>query len=407
MRYFGDTTPSNWLIRPIASLPQRVVLDANVLLDLVLISDGIARLTIDQLRSLEARLFTSKQAVEEAKTTLHRYMPHVDLSGLIDGACKRCDIEITSSARPLHAIKAHDLHIASVAAEIDGILVTDDLALIGEMNEAQLHARTLREIAVALCLPHEPRQDLLVFGTGLGADGYLFIKCEPDLLLTASNHRSFFIFDVAHFGTLAFNSRNRTFEFTAESNGQIVAAKLHPMPGQQLAILLEYSVGRTDTVIWLRVRNLRDGSQVQAEARIPALQRAPSQDFIFLNRRQRDLGWSGTISNASYGPNKLTPRTWQVCSSLVGVAPSVLTADLAQFAALLVQMESGRVACPSLESVRKFAALSIPHFRPGRRRHERAEHYLPHPAWEWLEREYGPDGAKQAGENWRRWPTEQ
>jgi hypothetical protein len=118
-----------------------------------------------------------------------------------------------------------------------------------------------------------------------------------------------------------------------------------------------------------------------------------------LQQSTHDLGWGGQVQNISYGSHKLNPSVWKVCSSLVGVAPPTLTADLSFLAALLVEydVERGRVRRPTLNQVRTFASVSVAFMHPGRRRKERDNPYLPHPAVEWLEREFGPGKAKKLG----------
>lgn len=401
LRYFDDVaSTANWWFRPISQLPKRVVFDANVLLDLVLMTDSVSRLSLDVLRSQGYRFYTSEHAVDEAKSALRRFKPHSDISPLIDHLCTGVEVRRMAGTAGVPQVKDHDRHIASVAADVDGFLLSEDIPLIGQMNSARLHARTLREVAIALAHPNPPRQDLWAFGSGLGADGYFFIKCVADLSLTTSNNRSWYIFDIGQFGTLGYNSRKRSFEFISETDGSTVAVRFEPMPGRQIALLLEYDVGKKDTAIRLKVMHLNDGDEARANGTIARLKRAPAQDFTLMNRRQHDLGWGGQVQNISYGPHKLNPSVWKVCSSLVGVAPPTLTADLSFLAALLVEydVERGRVRRPTLNQVRTFASVSVAFMHPGRRRKERDDPYLPHPAVEWLEREFGPGKAKKVRE---------
>lgn len=392
MRYYGDVAATNWLYRPVAHLPKRAILDANVLLDLSLMVDSISVQVVRGLKANGYLLYSSTVAIEEAKEMLRQKVPHKDIACVIDMMCDAVAIQKAEGRSAVDKIKSHDQHVASAVADLDGFLITEDIPLIGQMNEAQLHARTLREIALHLIGEQPPRQDLMVFGSGLGADGYLFCKGIADLGLTAGGNRKFYLFDTEGLGTLAYDNGKRAFEFTSEVDGKVVLLNFALMPGRQFALLLEYNVGKRDTAIWLRARHYNRDDEVMVERRVAALQRAPAQSMIGMNRRQKDLGWLGTIQNLSFGPHKLASESWKICSSIVGVAPSTLTADLSFLSALLVDVEpEGRgVRRPTLEQVRTFANVSVAFFHSGRRRKERADPYFPHPAVEWLEREFGP-----------------
>jgi len=115
-------------------------------------SDSVSRASVKVLNSQGYKFFTSSQAVEEAKSTLRKYKPHQDLSSLIVDVVKGLGVEIISSPISVPQIKPHDRHIAAAVADVDGVLVSEDIALIGQMNSAQMHARTLREIAIGLCI---------------------------------------------------------------------------------------------------------------------------------------------------------------------------------------------------------------------------------------------------------------
>jgi hypothetical protein len=401
LRFYGDVSATNWLFRPLAHLPKRVVLDANVLLDLALMVDSVSSISLRILQSQGYHFFTSECCVDEAESALRKFIKSADISPLIKDVCKAVGITTVASTTEVAEVKKHDAHIAAVTAEVGGFLASEDIALIGQMNSARLHARTLRELAIGLAVPDRPRQDLMAFGSGLGANGYFFIKCMAHLALTANNNRSFYICDIGQFGTLAYNGRIRSFEFTSERDGTTLAVKFEPMPGRQVALLLEYDVGKRDTIISLKVKHFDGGDEARAERRIAPLKRAPAQEFTVMNRRQHDLGWLGDLQNISWGPHKLNPSTWKVCSSLVGVAPSTLTADLAFLAALLVHYDAKAqmVRRPTLTQVRTFANVSVAFLYPGRRRGER-DPYLPHPAVEWLEKEYGTAHAKKVAKDW-------
>jgi predicted nucleic acid-binding protein len=85
MRYFGDCSPATWTYRSIDNLPPRVVIDANVLLDSVLIVDGAGIAVLHSLFHRKVALHTTAKAVAEARKTLLRVRGELpDITSLID-----------------------------------------------------------------------------------------------------------------------------------------------------------------------------------------------------------------------------------------------------------------------------------------------------------------------------------
>ncbi len=370
MRYYGDCSPSNWLFRPLDNVPNRVVLDANVLLDFLLIVDGLGCFVLDGLYQRGFTLFTTTVAIEEVKRALSRERGSLsDLSPLVEKLLTSGEIKVISPATVVPEISKHDNHLAAVALEQGACIVSEDLPFLRDLNHAKIHARSLREVALWLILPHQPSQDLTVFGQGAGADGHVFLKAMPDFDVANNSLRSFYLFDAEYFGSLRYDGIRKSFVFSSIVGGELLL-KLKLVPENQYAILVNYSVGRR-TSITMKVRCFGGNEEFIANGEFPPFTGRPTGEIIVVNSRAKDAGWSGSLQALTFGPYQLNAEVWRASHSLVGVAPPTLTADLTFTAAILTEVKGDRVRRPLRKHVLELVNMSIPGFYPGRRASER------------------------------------
>ncbi|TIL70345.1 MAG: PIN domain-containing protein [Mesorhizobium sp.] len=370
MRYFGDCSPDNWLFRPLDGLPGRAVLDANVLLDFLLIVDGIGSLVVSGLLKRGFTLFTTTVAIEEIKKTLGRGRENLcDLSPLADVLLKNTDIQVKPPMMAVPGVSKHDNHLAAVAQQYDAFVVSEDLPLLYDLNRERFHARSLREIALFLILPDHPRQELTVFGQGAGADGHIFLKVMPTKDVSSNIIRSWYLFDAEAFGSLRYDGSRKSLVFSASVGGEL-AIPVELIPETQYAILLNYSVGRS-TQLSLKIRRFGDEAEISATTQVPPFAGRPVRAITVMNSRATDAGWSGSLQALTFGPYKLHRKVWRASHSLIGVAPPTLTSDLTFTAAILTEIKGDMIRRPLLQHVLELANMSIPGFYPGRRASER------------------------------------
>ncbi|PDT14250.1 hypothetical protein CO670_24050 [Rhizobium sp. J15] len=370
MRYFGDCSPNNWLFRPLDSVPGRLVLDANVLLDLLLIVDGLGFFVVRGLRRRGFTLLTTTIAIEEVKRTLKRGRASLcDLSPLVDLLLSNGEIQAKLPTTVVHGVSDHDNHLAAVACEYHAGIVSEDLPLLYDLDRAQIHARSLREVALSLTSADRPNQELTIFGQGTGADGHVFLKVIPDADVATNALRSWYLFDQEKFGSIRYDGTRKSFIFAASAGGEL-ALPIELIPENQYAILLNYSVGQR-TSLTMKVRRFGHDAELVATAQVAPLKGRPTRAIIVMNSQAKNVGWNGSLQALTFGPYQPNKQVWRASHSLVGVAPPTLTADLAFTAAILTEIKGDQVRRPLRQHVLELANMSIPGFYPGRRAAER------------------------------------
>lgn len=376
-RYYGDDWPECKAYRP---LPEsaHVVLDANVIMDAVLITDGAAITSLKALNSKGVKFHTSSRAVEEVVNRISGFrknMPSIDelAVNFISN-----NISVHDSSGTCSGISKHDGHIASLASNLGACVISEDLPLIYDLNKARINGRTLREILYQYH-EHDASFGLIrsFAGFGLGADGHIFIKAEAheDVLKTK---REWNLFEAKGMGRLAYDSNDMSFKFYGYNNDTIIILPYRIVPYSIFSASISYSTG-FKTSYTLRVSELEETSGKHTSCERAALIAPPSGRICWLNRYDKPEGWKGYMQVGTFGPYRLSSKTWRACQSLIGVAPSTLSADLSFTAAILVQIKGDRVFRPRWRDVVKLAHFSIGGFYPGSRRQQRPDKWFGDP----------------------------
>jgi len=370
MRYFGDCQPENWLFRPLEGMSAVAVLDANVLLDALLIADGIGAFVLAELHRRGFALHTSGIALDEMRRTLDRARSNLpSIAPLVDVMVRNGSFNVHSSTALVPGIKIHDNHIAAAALDLGAFVISEDLPLLYDLDRAKIHGRSLREVALDLVCPQIPRQDLVVFGLGAGADGHVFLKFFADDEIVTNRFRSWFLFDAPDFGSLCYDSNIRSFIFSTEI-GDSVSVPIELVSNRQYCLVINYSAG-ADTRLTIKVRGFGEEIECVTNGRISALEKRPTGSITVLNSRHKNAVWKGALQSVTFGPYQLSSKVWRAAYSLVGVSPPTLTADLTLCAAILTEIVGDRARRPHRDHVLQIANMSIPGFYPGRRVDER------------------------------------
>ncbi len=337
-------------------------------------ADSLGKFVLSEVINRGCSLHTSKQALEEVRARLTK-LTRKNLSPLVDAFVEQSGVLIHSGAGEFRGIRAHDGHLAAAAGEADAFVLSEDLPFLFDADRAKIHARSLREAAIALITPlHEPAQELTVFGLGAGADGHIFIKFMPDLGSLGGANPKMFLFDAPEFGSLHYNKTNDYLIFSPVQGREIVM-RAELAHDRQHTMVINYSVG-SDMRLTMKLRRHGDDSEISVTGMAPPPIGRPAGSIVILNSRDRNADWSGTIQAFTFGPYQLSKKAWKASYSLIGVAPPTLTADLAFTAATLTQVDGDRVGIPLRRNVLELANMSIPGFYPGRRLNERSQKWF-------------------------------
>lgn len=372
MRYFGDIHPAVHSYRPLPPGLKRCVLDANVLLDAALIVDGAGALAISALGRRGIAFTTSERARAEALERVREYRNGLTSIEAIVERFIEANVCVSNEGNANDNL--HDDHVICLAHEGDTCAITEDLPLIHRLNSLDMHGRTLREVLYD-CVRPQPGFLTTIFGTGLGADGHIFVKADahPDMCRDAREWNLFesqgFVrvaYDSARGAFVLFRGTRRTIEipFVIESD-------------RPFALCVSYSTGRK-TSITLRVGWVGSQSDSIATVEIAALGAAPHPMIRWLNRFEKPEGWKGHLQVGTFAPNRLSKESWRASRELVGVAPSTLTADLSFAASLLCEVRGESCRRPRWEHVVELVRVGNPGFYPGRRVGERERKWFDH-----------------------------
>jgi len=375
MRYFGDCSPNLWAYRPIDSIPQKAIIDTNVLLDAILISDGIGTAALSGLSQRKIALYTTRKSISEARKTLCATRDYpTNITKLLDIFVQQSGIAVHDDDRRMLGIKDHDSHLAAAAVDLSAFVVTEDMPLLYDLDRSRIHGRSLRETVLACVAPNQPHQNLMIFGCGSGADGHVFMKFMPHEDLCKKADRSWFLLDSPGFMSISYNGNMRSFEINWEAGGQLILP-IELSSEEQYALYFNYSVGKR-TNAQVRVRSV--GSQIEhlASGVLAPLQQRPNGKITLMNSREKNVGWKGTLQNVTFGPYILNKKVWRASHALVGVAPPTLTADLTQIASLLTEIKGDHVRRPLWQQVVQMLNVCIPGFYPGRGRAERPDEWF-------------------------------
>ncbi|RUV70610.1 MAG: hypothetical protein EOR30_08445 [Mesorhizobium sp.] len=360
--------------RPIPQV-ETAVLDANVLLDAALIVDGVGANAVAALNARGVKLVTSARAWEELHETLSKFRNGLAPIDAIVDKVLAGKVEIRTAEGSLSKISDHDRHVALLAAECKGCLLTEDLELINDMNAASLHARTLRE---TLYEYHSLPSGIIpaAHGTAFGADGHIFAKADAHLDILGES-REWNLFANEDLGRVAYDSRLRSFCFFGADDSPLLNVPFELQPDVTFAIALDYATGSSSTTFSLKVCYQGSDDVCTVSTRAAALKRAPRSDVRWLNRFEKPEGWKGHFQVGTFGPYRLSRSSWRSSRRLVGVAPSTLTADLSFCAALLCDVKSDAVRRPTWSQAATLSHISAPGFYPGTRAKEREASWFP------------------------------
>ena len=368
-RYFGDAHPECWTYRPTETLPKKVVLDANVILDFCYIKDGLGRICLNYLYNNGFRLYTSSKCIAEAKKQVLLYNDSI-IASLIESTVSQANIDIIDSTElpvAVFAINRHDRHVAAVAAHLEGFVLSDDIPLNWQLNSTNMHCRTMREVAFESFLPGLPPQRLSTIGYGLAdAAGHALFKGIPHEDMCSDLDREWTFWENLTLGRLFYDSGRNQIIYCPAFSAAPVSTGCIINPNSQLSVLFNYRNKNTYTEITIKAKSDILSEESSSTFRINEIPSSTLErgEFRLMNSYQLGNGWKGDMQNFSYGPGRVSRNNWKIYSSLIGASPPNLTCDLTKFALSLTRVAGDRGSIPELSSVIDLAHFTMRDFYP-------------------------------------------
>lgn len=363
MRYYDDLHPDSWLYRPLPNIDEAII-DANVIVNAVLISDGLASFVLLELLRRRVKLLTSETAIHEAKSAIGA-TPDInpELIALVDQFAVSAGLSIEELKFNGLRIKKHDRHLSNlIDGKFNRIIISEDMPLLMDLNECNVHGRSLRECAYSLIGNGEPDQKLNIFGTGVGNNGYIFLKAMSSIN-EFENGRPYYLFYAENLCSLFYNHETG---INIEIGGKIVLQMpIHIEIHSQISINVNYSIHK-NMRLDVRVYDFREQKQYIASCDVKHVEKPPYGVITVMNSKEKNRGWLGTLQCFTFGPHRLNRQIWKACSRIIGLAPPVLTADMIHSATALTEILPGHIKQPTFQQVVAHMHENIPEFYPGR-----------------------------------------
>ncbi|MBT2186702.1 PIN domain-containing protein [Sphingobium nicotianae] len=241
-RYFGDQSPEIVTHRPNTGLPNRVILDANIILYFFLFLDGPIHV-LGRLISEGYTLYITKTVLEECRKTLEKSRDNYEeIFDVLKKSIEGSQIMMLDSGNDFPGVNPCDRHLARAAIDIDGYVLTDDTPLLLELDRSHVHGRSLREQLWEFS-DEKTQQWLLSLGTCFAADGHILIKATFNPSYLTSWRAKFTLWFHPSLGTLIYDGSISAFVYIPWDGSAPIRLPFVLERGIPFAALLNYSVG--------------------------------------------------------------------------------------------------------------------------------------------------------------------
>ena len=345
-----------------------MLLDANVLLDLCFIRDGLGIGAISYLRRHDYQLYTTTKCITEARTRIVR-LRHPQFVGFVDRACAPLGIQpIDAKQGPIafDGVNRLDRHVPAAAAHVDAFILTDDAPLLLELDTARVNARTTRELCYESYVPRRPPQHVCISGFNLAeASGHAFFKGIPDDDMLSDVAREWTLWENRRLGRLYYQSPVRHLTFQPAFTAGLARLPIVLEHNTQISVLLNYRIKKgqaTNITIKVNVGGARNDFEATYQINKVPRDTLYGSPFRIMNSYQLGNGWKGALQYFTFGPSTIKPDNWKVYKSIIGVSPSTLTMDMMKFALMLTDQRGDYASVPTLDAVMKLAHFTVPDF---------------------------------------------
>ncbi|MBY0240322.1 MAG: type II toxin-antitoxin system VapC family toxin [Burkholderiaceae bacterium] len=349
--------------RSLNNLPQRVVIDTNVLLNAAFVANSSARYCLEHLAGLGFNLIIDAAIENEAKLILRRLKLKLTLgydpAVVFDNFLRFVRIIILPKATimPSRHVNKADLHVYSVAAHYQGWILTGDLKFAAECQSIPLPVRLPWDVMmeVAQRANKVPPMEYLFHSAGVSrTSGSLFARVLPGSWANQSFPKIFTVCDVENAAKLAYDNGRREWVFSTKF-GTEVRLKCEITMEQEWIVCASYDMdGRTNTgKLNLRACDTA-GANVQSETQLSgALPSAvPGNIAIGASAGGTDH-WNGYLRRIVVYPNAMRKENWKAIRKLPDSAPDPAAGNVLEAALSRATRRDNRIFFPSESELKR------------------------------------------------------
>lgn len=316
----------------LAGLPQRVIVDTNVLLDAAFVSDGIARGAITGLLRLKFSPSIDEEIEKEALKKLSGFRiskglvfdPAVAFNAFINEA----KILRLPPGTPLLGTKVHrsDRHVASAAKQYGAWVLTSDAILVSQCLATGIEARLPWDV-LEEALSSEGRDvniAMLFRVRNLTTrSGLIFARVIPGSWASMRLREIYTVCDVPGIGRIYYDGHSEEWAFDLE-----VGAKVKifcPISANEIwAICGSYNlpdVGRSGSIS-IRAGRYPDKTFAASEATLKRFRSFYQESATIGHSRIGTDYWNGHLRALVIGPQGMNANTWKAIVSIPEGAPN-------------------------------------------------------------------------------------
>ncbi len=204
-------------------LPNRVLIDTNVLLNAVFVADGAARRSVKHLGQMGYSPFIDEMTELEAIRILNEkkryFRPGLDLATIFSDFISSACILRLPPAMPLRntSVKAHDNHVVSAAKHYDAWVLTGDIKLCAQLTADGMQSRLPYDVIIEAALQsgNGPNiDDSFRIVTPTRNRGLIFCRVVPHCGIGTGKGQTFTFCEIENLGRLFYDNQTGELVFS-------------------------------------------------------------------------------------------------------------------------------------------------------------------------------------------------
>jgi hypothetical protein len=340
--------------RRLNALPQRVTLDANVLLNAAFVRQCTADLAIRLLSARRYSLLVDVATLNECRSVLAKKSVRLGLDHYpidwLESYLLQLGVLIVPEAAicEFKAVNRRDLAVASAAQHNDSFLLTGDLKLLAECETDAIAARSPADVLLTGGLEwgtNDPMAGMFQ-ATPMRRDrGAFFARVFTGEWAGAVNTGSFTVLHVQNVGRLLFDAGRSAWVF-ANAVGEDVVVPAAPSRQQPWIVLASFDCGKGTIRLRAGVASSPDYEERETAAKQEIGADGTGQ-IAFGRTATGTDSWNGHLGRVVVSESIPSSETWRSVMQVPGLAPDPASGDILDAALRRVTAVAGTVRLPT------------------------------------------------------------